>query len=109
MTIYEVCNNISFTVRYISFYKDARGGNHIPTSVGDVRTHWIDTDLFGNNRVVFDTAPSPDKAKLKIFNVSEMDDGLYRCRVDFKASQTRTSRLNLTVVGKQIIFLLLLL
>ena len=81
---------------------DARGGNHIPSSVGDVRSHWVDTTLFKQNRVVFDTSPSPDKAKLKIFNVSESDDGLYRCRVDFKTSQTRTSRLNLTVVGKKL-------
>ena len=81
-------------------FTDARGSNHIPSSVGDVRSHWVDTALFKQNRVVFDTSPSPDKAKLKIFNVSESDDGLYRCRVDFKTSQTRTSRLNLTVVGK---------
>ena len=89
---------MAFTYFQIS---DARGGNHIPSSVGDVRSHWVDTTLFKTNRVVFDTSPSPDKAKLKIFNVSESDDGLYRCRVDFKMSQTRTSRLNLTVVGKQ--------
>lgn len=82
------------------FSVDARSGVHIPSSVGDIRTHWIDTNLFGQNRVVFDTSPSPEKARLKIFNVSESDDGLYRCRVDFKTSQTRTSRLNLTVVGK---------
>ena len=54
----------------------------------------------GHNSVVFDTSPGPENARLKIFNVSESDDGIYRCRVDFKASQTRTSRLNLTVVGK---------
>jgi len=41
--------------------------------------------------------------RLKIFNVSEADDGLYRCRVDFLASQTRTSRLNLTVIGERLI------
>ena len=31
-------------------------------------------------------------------NVSEADAGLYRCRVDFTASQTRTERINLRVV-----------
>ena len=84
------------------YYIDARGGNHIPSSVGDVRSHWIDDTLFPGSRIVFDTSPSPEKSKLKIFNVSEHADGLYRCRVDFKMSQTRTSRLNLTVIGKKI-------
>ncbi|CAB4060879.1 unnamed protein product [Lepeophtheirus salmonis] len=70
---------------------------HIP-SLSDSQNHWIDTSHFGENRVVFDTSPNPRKAKLKIFNVTESDDGLYRCRVDFKISQTRTSRLNLTVI-----------
>ena len=93
--------NGNFIFIFIQYqFTDARGSNHIPSSVGDVRSHWVDTALFKQNRVVFDTSPSPDKAKLKIFNVSESDDGLYRCRVDFKTSQTRTSRLNLTVVGK---------
>ncbi len=40
-------------------------------------------------------------SRLKIYNVSESDDGLYRCRVDFSASQTRTSRVNLTVIGRE--------
>ena len=92
----------SLLIIYIITFTDARGSNHIPSSVGDVRSHWVDTTLFKQSRVVFDTSPSPDKAKLKIFNVSESDDGLYRCRVDFKMSQTRTSRLNLTVIGKKI-------
>ena len=83
------------------FFADARSGIHIP-SVTDVSSssHWMDTNVFGHNRVVFDTSPGPERSRLKIFNVSESDDGLYRCRVDFKASQTRTIRLNLTVVGK---------
>ena len=81
-------------------FSDARSGIHIPSVTDVSSSHWMDTNIFGHNRVVFDTSPGPEKARLKIFNVSESDDGLYRCRVDFKASQTRTSRLNLTVVGK---------
>jgi hypothetical protein len=88
-----------FLYRILIDFSDARSGIHIP-SVTDVRSHWMDTSVFGHNRVVFDTSPGPEKSRLKIFNVSESDDGLYRCRVDFKASQTRTTRLNLTVVGK---------
>jgi hypothetical protein len=73
---------------------------HVANVGADSRSHWFDKSLFGANRVVFETGPSPEKAKLKIFNVSQTDDGIYRCRVDFKASQTRTSRLNLTVIGR---------
>ena len=97
------CNFFWWRLKVLVF-ADARSGIHIP-SVTDVRSsHWMDTNIFGHNRVVFDTSPGPKNARLKIFNVSESDDGIYRCRVDFKASQTRTSRLNLTVVGKYYFF-----
>ena len=86
-------------------FVDSRSGIHIPSVSGVSSSgHWMDTNVFGHNRVVFDTSPGPEKARLKIFNVSESDDGLYRCRVDFKASQTRTIRVNLTVVGKHCTF-----
>ena len=57
---------------------------------------WVNEELLGKNRVSFDTQLSP--ASLKIRNVSESDAGLYRCRVDFTTSQTRTERLNLRVI-----------
>ena len=91
----------SFETKNVICISDARSGVHIPNVDSDIRSHWFDKNLFGSNRVVFEASPSPDKAKLKIFNVSENDDGIYRCRVDFKASQTRTSRLNLTIIGKK--------
>ena len=66
---------------------------------------WVNEELLGKNRVSFDTQLSP--AMLKIRNVSETDAGLYRCRVDFTTSQTRTERLNLRVIvppSKPLIF-----
>ena len=66
---------------------------------------WVNEKVIGRNRVSFDTQLSP--ASLKIRNISEADSGLYRCRVDFTTSQTRTERINLKVIvrpGKPHIF-----
>ena len=57
---------------------------------------WVNEQFLGKNRVSFDTQLIP--ASLKIRNVTEADAGLYRCRVDFTNSQTRTERTNLRVV-----------
>lgn len=58
--------------------------------------HAADDNLVG--RAHFSPVPQP--AVLVIESVSRKDDGIYRCRVDFKKARTQHSVLSATVVGK---------
>lgn len=50
-------------------------------------------------RAFFITASNP--AHLSIDRLETKDEGIYRCRVDFRNSPTRKQKMNLTVIGEQ--------
>ncbi|CAH2264984.1 jg5047 [Pararge aegeria aegeria] len=57
--------------------------------------HWSAPEVFGP-RAHFSTSPPP--ASLLVRDVKRRDEGVYRCRVDFRNTQTTSFRYNLTVV-----------
>ncbi|XP_049820104.1 neural cell adhesion molecule 2, partial [Aethina tumida] len=57
--------------------------------------HWSAPEVFGS-RAYFRTVSEP--AQLVVEDVRRHDEGVYRCRVDFRNAQTRSFRYNLTVI-----------
>ncbi|CAK1602639.1 unnamed protein product [Parnassius mnemosyne] len=57
--------------------------------------HWSAPEVFGP-RAHFSTSPPP--ASLLVRDVKRRDEGVYRCRIDFRNTQTTSFRYNLTVV-----------
>ena len=60
-------------------------------------THWASEDSLGR-RCRFD--PRGLAPVLRVSEVTLLDDGLYRCRADFKTSPTLNAWVRLTVVGE---------
>ena len=58
--------------------------------------HWSDPRIFGP-RAYFVTISKP--ATLNLDSVQLDDEGIYRCRVDFKNSPSRSVQINLSVIG----------
>ncbi|XP_012269309.1 protein turtle homolog A [Athalia rosae] len=77
------------TVKPIYRY-DLRGRSHTNA------LHWSDDNAFGP-RANFETSSKP-AAALKLEAVQLKDEGIYRCRVDFRNSPTRNFQVNLTVI-----------
>ncbi|XP_069683124.1 neural cell adhesion molecule 2 [Periplaneta americana] len=87
------------TVYMVLWFKEADGE---PLYSFDVRGRqfgqaklWSAPNAFGP-RAYFRTASTP--AQLMVDNLALTDEGMYRCRVDFRNSPTRNLKINLTVI-----------
>ena len=65
---------------------------------------WSDEKWLGS-RAQF--RPETFPAVLRVHEVAGSDAGQYRCRVDFREAPTRNTLVNLTVVGKEALFVLM--
>ncbi|XP_071454107.1 neural cell adhesion molecule 1-like [Hetaerina americana] len=86
-------------VYMVFWFRDDAG---IPLYSFDVRgkalsqaTHWSSPNAFGS-RAYFRTVSDP--ASLVVDDVQRADEGVYRCRVDYRNTPTRSFRYNLTVI-----------
>lgn len=87
-----VKSNQNLSLNYFFFFSvDARERDF------GVAERWSDESVFAS-RAYF--LPERRPAELGVDRVKASDQGVYRCRVDFKQAQTRNSRVNLTVIGK---------
>ena len=59
---------------------------------------WSDEDRGFGQRARFHWRNGP--AYLNIEQINALEQGVYRCRVDFKTAPTRNSLINVTVVSK---------
>ncbi|XP_068081758.1 neural cell adhesion molecule 2 [Anabrus simplex] len=57
--------------------------------------HWSAPEVFGS-RAYFRTVSDP--AQLVVEDIRRHDEGVYRCRIDFRNTPTRSFRYNLTVI-----------
>ena len=60
--------------------------------------HWTDSTMLNGRAHLRATS---DKVRLVLDPVRNSDEGVYKCRVDFKKSPTRNSRTHLTVISEQ--------
>ncbi len=61
--------------------------------------HWSDRDVL-QSRASFHTRTQADTASLRLRDVEEDDDAVYKCRVDFGKAPTKVTTVRLRIIGE---------
>lgn len=91
VTVLHICLFSWSVLEFLYFSFDVRGKGL------DQAKHWAAEQTLGG-RAYFRHSETP--AKLTVENVRDSDGGTYRCRVDFKKSPTRNSKVNLSIISE---------
>ena len=67
----------------------------------DQANHWAESSSIGK-RSSFSTASNPNS--LVVDDLTLADEGIFRCRVDYRNSPTKNVKLNLTIIGNFSVF-----
>lgn len=86
----RILRTLSLTLSFVHSF-DLRGTH------SDVPSHWKSKDIL-DERGYFLTVTDP--ATLSLNNVDERDEGVYRCRVDFRRSRSHNFKVRLTIISK---------
>ena len=93
-------NKVDSILFFLPVWRPLLNGDSVDTRDADFHAaeQWSGDDILGQ-RATFRADRHPSAA-LILTNVKLRDEGLYRCRVDFRLAQTRNAHVNLTVIGK---------
>ncbi|XP_045502361.1 carcinoembryonic antigen-related cell adhesion molecule 5-like [Colias croceus] len=86
-------------VAMMMWFKD---GDRMPIYTVDFRNgppiHWAVAGEFGTRSHFVLNESDPSSAHLVVEKVTQLDEGVYRCRIDYIDAPTRNYRVNLTVI-----------
>ena len=96
--IIQIWTNVTFSNLNIKFCPNYRYDPRGEDKSYEEARHWSDDKVL-TGRAFF--RGDHDPGRLILDNVGAKDQGVYKCRVDFRKAPTRISNVNLNVIGEK--------
>ena len=96
--IIQIWTNLTFSNLNVNFCSNYRYDTRGEDKSYEEARHWSDDKVL-TGRAFF--RGDHDPGRLILDNVGAKDQGVYKCRVDFRKAPTRISNVNLNVIGEK--------